>query len=596
MKGFPFACIGLVLAGWAISSPAQNRCRPHDPAGYFEGSATSQQAGKLDVSLNLRCDKGQYAGELVTPVGTYSVREGHFEASQLQLKLEAGTDTVTLTAAFDAGVLRGKFASGDDSGPVELNRLGDAKAGGGGDGVSLTKEQWHEDLAFLARELPKRHANAFHFISRERFEAEVAELNDKLDHLNSDEIYVGMDRIATSIGDGHTYVEFPADDAELPIGIQRFGDEYRVTASAMESENGLGARVIKIADTPVASAHELLVSITPSDETDVLRNSRATRFLSMGILLHGLGIIRDRKTARYTLADDSGKEFTLDVRAEAPGEDSKLSWKYAFREPPLFRQRLNEDFWYTYLPESRTVYCSFRGYHDLGTYSKGLFDLIKQQHPEKLVIDMRQNGGGDYNVGLRHVVHPIRDLPDINRKGHLFVLVGPNTFSAAMSNSAHFRYQTNAILVGQQIGEKPNSYQEAREMKLPNSHWTVRYSVKFYKFVESGENLIRPDQEVIPSWDDFKAGRDPVLEWVLNYGSGHSTSSSSTMHVGTAALPQRQALLHVRDYGPVPPVWQSAQLTWVRSPMSTGCLKVGIAPGAAEAASAPSVCDMSVWH
>ena len=37
-----------------------------------------------------------------------------------------------------------------------------------------------------------------------------------------------------------------------------------------------------------------------------------------------------------------------------------------------------------------------------------------------------------------------------------------------MSNSAHFRYQTNAILAGQQIGEKPNSYQEAREMKLPN--------------------------------------------------------------------------------------------------------------------------------
>jgi len=127
------------------------------------------------------------------------------------------------------------------------------------------------------------------------------------------------------------------------------------------------------------------------------------------------------------------------------------------------------------------------------------------------------NGGGDYNVGLRHLVQPIRDLVDINRKGHLFVLIGPDTFSAAMSNSAHFRYQTNAILVGQQIGEKPNSYQEAREMKLPNSHWTVRYSVKFYKFVENGENLIRPDQEITPSWDDYKSAHDPVLDWVLNY-------------------------------------------------------------------------------
>jgi hypothetical protein len=141
------------------------------------------------------------------------------------------------------------------------------------------------------------------------------------------------------------------------------------------------------------------------------------------------------------------------------------------------------------------------------------------------VIDVRLNGGGDYEKGLKYLVHPIRDLPEINRKGHLFILVGPNTFSAAMSNSAHFRYQTNAILVGQQIGERPNSYQEVREMKLPNSGWTVRYSVKFYKFVETGENVIQPDQEIIPSSDDYRSGRDPVLEWVLNSGARSGTAN-----------------------------------------------------------------------
>ena len=77
------------------------------------------------------------------------------------------------------------------------------------EGLSLSHEQWHQDLAFLARELPKRHANAFHFISRERFEAEVDQLNGKLDRLNSDEIYVGMNRIVNLIGDGHTYIRVP---------------------------------------------------------------------------------------------------------------------------------------------------------------------------------------------------------------------------------------------------------------------------------------------------------------------------------------------------------------------------------------------------
>ena len=503
------------MSGCVPRVQSQTGCKPQDPAGSFEGSATSQQAGSLDVSLHLECDSGRYAGNLVTPVGTYTVKDGGYEGGKLRLTLAAGSDTVTIEAVFDNGAVRGNFAAADDKGPLELHRTGDAKASSSAETLNLTKTQWHDDLAFLAKELPKRHANAFHSISREKFEAEVSALDQKLDQLNSDEIYVGMDRIANLIGDGHTYIRFPEDYANLPIGIARFGDEYRVVATANGNEKALGARVLKIEDTPVARAHEMLLALTPADETDVLRNARANDFLTIGILLHGVGMVRDRNLVRYTLADDEGQEFTVNVHSVKRSE--KLSWAYPYKEAPLFRQKPDEDFWYTYLPGSHTAYCSFRGYKDLGQHSKGLFDLIRQEHPDKLVVDMRMNGGGDYNVGLRHMVHPIRDLSDINRKGHLFVLIGPDTFSAAMSNSAHFRYQTNAILVGQPIGEKPNSYQEAREMKLPNSHWTVRYSVKFYKFVENGENLIRPDQEIIPSWDDYKSGRDPVLDWVLNY-------------------------------------------------------------------------------
>src|ERR1022692_691335 len=188
MNASRFASVALVLVGLSLSGQAQIGCKPNDPTGYFEGIATSQQAGKLDVSLNLRCDNGRYAGELVTPAGTYTVKDGHFEAGQFHLNLESGADTVTVEAAFDAGVLRGKFAAADDTGPVELHRTGDAKSAVSAEGLSLSKEQWHQDLEFQARELPKRHADAFHFITRERFEAEVAELNGKLGHLNSDDI------------------------------------------------------------------------------------------------------------------------------------------------------------------------------------------------------------------------------------------------------------------------------------------------------------------------------------------------------------------------------------------------------------------------
>src|SRR5262249_44808824 len=86
-----------------------------------------------------------------------------------------------------------------------------AASGEGAEKLNLTPQQWRQDLQFLGRELPKRHANAFHFVTRERFEKEIAQLDARLDRLDADEVYVGMNRITSLVGDAHTYVQFPGD-------------------------------------------------------------------------------------------------------------------------------------------------------------------------------------------------------------------------------------------------------------------------------------------------------------------------------------------------------------------------------------------------
>jgi hypothetical protein len=40
-------------------------------------------------------------------------------------------------------------------------------------------------------------------------------------------------------------------------------------------------------------------------------------------------------------------------------------------------------------------------------------------------------------------------------------------------------------------------------------------STLYYEFRKTGENAVRPDKEIIPTWDDVKVGRDPVLDWAL---------------------------------------------------------------------------------
>jgi C-terminal processing protease CtpA/Prc len=163
----------------------------------------------------------------------------------------------------------------------------------------------------------------------------------------------------------------------------------------------------------------------------------------------------------------------------------------------------------------RTVYCVWNAYQDLKAKAQPMYDLLDKDHPDKLVIDMRDNGGGDNTVGDAVLVKPLAKRADVNRRGKFYVLVGPLTFSAAMNNAAQFDDETQAILVGETIGEKPNSYQEPRQFLLPQSNLVVRASTLYYAFRKNGKNEVRPEKEIVPTWADVKAGRDPVLDWVM---------------------------------------------------------------------------------
>jgi len=43
----------------------------------------------------------------------------------------------------------------------------------------------------------------------------------------------------------------------------------------------------------------------------------------------------------------------------------------------------------------------------------------------------------------------------------------------------------------------------------------VRASTLWYAFRKKGPNVVAPEKEIVPTWNDMKAGRDPVLDWVL---------------------------------------------------------------------------------
>lgn len=374
----------------------------------------------------------------------------------------------------------------------------------------LTPEQWRADVDHLARELPKRHKNAFHTITHEQFAAEVDALRTRTGQANDHEMLVGLMQLTAKVGDGHTRVNLkPGMLHGFPIGVVQLDGAYRVIRGAGPGRELVGGRLTKIDDLPIADAVARIRTVIPQAESEILIAARTPQWFAVAEILHGLGIIKNAESARYTVTLDDGTERT----AELPVLDAatKPDWRFAAREQPLYRQRQAEGFWFQWLPDSATVYVNFRNYDDLRAKSRELWSFVDAHPVKKIAIDLRQNGGGDYHVGRKYLVDPLARRPRLRA----YVITSANTFSAALKNAIDFREVARATLVGETIGEKPNNYSENDEMVLPHSKLEVSYSTRYYEFLPGSDGLVVPDQEILPTWEDWVRGRDPVLDWIV---------------------------------------------------------------------------------
>jgi hypothetical protein len=454
-----------------------------------------------------------------TPLGDVPVTGGSYSEGRLTIMMEVNGDEATFAGQLAEGLITGDFSGFGQKGTVELKRTEDAPPAPD-TRVHLTqsKAAWREDLQYLAGEIPKRHKNAFHTITQEQFERAVAELDAQIPTLDDAQIALNLSRIAALVGDGHTRVNWHWSYPKVPLDLFWFGTELRVTRTVAAYRRALGARVVRIGRAPIAEANARAQPFVHHGENEWFVKSESAGFLAYPALLHSIGLAPDAGHAQYTFEDARGQRFTLDLPSLA--DAVRAEWLEPAPERPLYRQRLNEQLWYTYLPESETVYFNFKGYPSRDTFQKfsqDLFGFLDSHPVKRLVVDMRQNGGGDFTRGRDYIIPGIKQRASINRRGHLFVVTGRWTFSAGMTNATDFKNETNALLVGEPTGQKPNGYSENREFMLPNSHLRVWVSTRLYKFQEQETPAVMPDHRIDPDWASYRAGRDPVMEWILAY-------------------------------------------------------------------------------
>jgi hypothetical protein len=384
--------------------------------------------------------------------------------------------------------------------------------------AELTPAQWAEDLDFLASELPKKHKNLFHKISESEFRREVEGLKAKLPSLSQSEMLTGLMRIVAAVGDSHTTLGYRPRQG-IPLMLHWFKDGISVLNTTAEYKDILYGKIAALGEKPIEDIIPVLAELIPHENGAQVKN-RLPNLLTDTVVLHGAGVIPSPDAASLTVLTAVGRTVTLDM-APVPFS-SKPEWLVDTSDEggaPLYLKNRRLFYWFEVLPESRTLFFKYNSCQNMqdrpfGSFVKEFFAAADTGKADRIVIDLRHNGGGNSAIFAPFLAE-LKKRPALCREGGIFVLIGRRTFSSAILNALDLKKETPAVFVGEPTGGKPNHYGEVQMFLLPHSGLAVTYSVKYFQVIEGDPNSLVPDILVEPILADYLEKSDPVLERVL---------------------------------------------------------------------------------
>jgi len=408
----------------------------------------------------------------------------------------------------------------------------------------LSKEEWKQDLRFLADNIEKIHPNPFGMIKKEDFEHEVTNVEERIPNLSDEQISMQLIKLEAMIGDGHS-TSFPFQPSTgfkmYPLQLYHFSDGLYVTDASDQYRQVVGTRVVKIGSLPVEQVYEILKPFVAADNEFTIKERISLYYVCTGVL-HSQGITDSTDEAQWTFADDSGNESTLALRPVSivsyfywyirPFQ--RLKYKHAIDpSTPLYRRESQWNYyWLTYLEPSKTLYVQInqilnKSGESFTQFGQRLIEFADTHPVERVVIDLRRNGGGD-NTVYRQFVEDISHSSNVNRRGRLFTLIGRGTFSAGVNFTSAMEKKTETLFVGESTGAGPNHYGDPQMTFMPRSKGLVFISTRCWQLSDAKDTRSAHEPQIaVPlSHKDYFSNRDPVLEAALQYQVNGTASTA----------------------------------------------------------------------
>ncbi len=439
-----------------------------------------------------------------------------------------------------------------------------------------------EDIDYTEKYLTKFHPDPYKYISKDSLHSFVEFVKTKIDTpLTEMQIRFCIKQIVVKIGCGHTDAAASKKYAKaikkinrpvLPLNVFVTDSNKLIVLNNLSSDTTIkpGDEIISIGNRPIPTILKTIYSIITSDGYNETCKKQVNRYNSF----------------KYYYSFCYG--FKLDYVAKIKHQNNSIS-NHKLSAISTLKDTLILPKMDSLIPIRKTKTCSysviqntkpiavidingFRGRHWRGFFRKS-FKEIQQNNIENLVIDLRDNGGGQINLGLnllsylidKKIVLPfdkkvnttafnpkykmgfgMRAVPIFfalrpperfkngklrhyfiafpkkrkQFKGQIYVLTNGKSFSMSGVASTYLKYKNNAVIIGEETGANIAGSNAAISGKiiLPNSKVIVfvpLYHLYHDIDVKNEGRGLMPDYPTNYTKEDILNGIDVDMKKVL---------------------------------------------------------------------------------
>ncbi|MDE6749562.1 MAG: S41 family peptidase [Lachnospiraceae bacterium] len=407
------------------------------------------------------------------------------------------------------------------------------------------EKDWIEDIEFLREEYKTKHKDPFYFCSEEEFDRKMDQLIEKVGELSDSDIFYELDAIISGMGDNHTRI---CEYGSLPICDRMIG----VNIIILNGKLYLWSYLKNCEQFEPYLLHET-VGVNGVESLYLIRRASSlyeSDWLAIAAYLPSYPSFFDwvgcdyKKGYTFQILNDNQEVESVDIPVITLEEWSASSWIYPESfDSLIYLKGCDQTVYYEGKDGGCIQWCmgQFLIPANTGYNLRKVVQLIKE-HPNcnKLVIDLRECPGG--SAELLPFLEEIRKEAQILEEKQIYVLINSGTASAATRMIAFFKDEFDAVTVGEPTGQFSSFFSRSEESEnsptvLPHSQIKVQISdlwrdskvllpemgvspifEEYYD--EDGrlyewETCIQPDVYIHMDIEDFRQGKDSVLEWVL---------------------------------------------------------------------------------